>query len=459
MRQRQLTPRGGKASTQASVDKTASKGVRQATSSVRFEYLIGIRYLRARRRERFVSLIALISLAGVALGTFALTVVLSVMSGFQEDLRDRLLAFNPHITVEGTPETAGKIDALRRQIAAMPGVVGVAPFITSQVLAVSTTPAGLPGYVSGGELRGVVPRDNPVLSELSQTLTAGSLEVLNRMHPVTVTDHGQKRTVELPGAIVGRSLALELGLRTGDAVILISPASIGTGAGAPRLRRFVVGGFFYSGMYEFDSSLIFVGIKDGETLLADDPQLEAGLEVRVRDLFEAPAIGRRIAAIAGKGFTVSNWTQTNAPLFSALKLEKFTYFLVLLLIVLVAAFNIVATLVMVVMERRKEIAILRAMGARASSIVSIFLCEGTALGAGGTAVGVGLGLLTSFLIGKYHLIHLPPDLFMVSAVPVRLYAVNFIAVAVAAVILCVCGALYPALQARSLRPVEVIRYE
>jgi len=374
-------------------------------------------------------------------------------------LRDRLLAFNPHITVEGTAESAGGIDALRRQIAAMPGVVGVAPFITSQVLAVSTTPGGLPGYVSGGELRGVMPRDNPVLSELSKTLTAGSLEVLDQMHPVTVIDQGQKRTVELPGAIVGKALALDLGLRTGDAVILISPASIGTGAGAPRLRRFVVGGFFYSGMYEFDSSLIFVGIKDGETLLADDPQLEAGLEVRVRDLFEAPAIGQRIAAMAGKSFTVSNWTQTNAPLFSALKLEKFTYFLVLLLIVLVAAFNIVATLVMVVMERRKEIAILRAMGARASSIVAIFLCEGTALGAGGTVVGVGLGLLTSFLIGRYHLIHLPPDLFMVSAVPVRLYAFNFIAVAVAAVILCVGGALYPALQARSLRPVEVIRYE
>jgi lipoprotein-releasing system permease protein len=276
---------------------------------------------------------------------------------------------------------------------------------------------------------------------------------------VSIVDHGKKRTVELPGAIVGKELALQLGLRPGDPVILISPASLGAGAGTPRLRRFVVGGFFYSGMYEFDSSLIFVGLKDGEALLADDPQLESGLEVRVANLFDAPAIGERIGAMAGAGFTVSNWTQTNAPLFSALKLEKFTYFLVLLLIVLVAAFNIVATLVMVVMERRKEIAILRAMGARAASVVAIFLCEGAALGAGGTIIGVGLGFLTSFLIGKYHLIHLPPDLFMVSAVPVRLYAVNFVAVAIAAVLLCLCGALYPALQARSLRPVEVIRYE
>jgi len=426
---------------------------------VRFEYLIGIRYLRARRRERFVSLIALISLAGVALGTFALTVALSVMSGFQEDLRHRLLAFNPHITLEGAGASAGSLNDLARQIAAIPGVAGVAPYVASQIMAVSTTPSGLPGYVSGGMLRGVVARDNPVLTELNQTLTTGSLKALEEMHAVTVVDHGRKRTVELPGAIVGKSLALELGLRVGDPLIVISPASIGAGAGAPRLRRFVVGGFFYSGMYEFDSSLIFVGIKDGQALLADDPQLESGLEVRVNNLFDAPVIGRRIAAMAGAGFSISNWTQTNAPLFSALKLEKFTYFLVLLLIVLVAAFNIVATLVMVVMERRKEIAILRAMGARAGSIVSIFLCEGAALGAGGTLIGVSLGFLTSFLIGKYHLIHLPPDLFMVSAVPVRLYAVNFVAVAVAAVVLCLCGAIYPALQARSLRPVEVIRYE
>lgn len=426
---------------------------------MRFEYLIGIRYLRARRRERFVSLIALISLIGVAVGTFALTVALSVMSGFQEDLRNRLLAFNPHITLEKTGASTANLKDLAQQIGAIPGIAGVAPFVASQIMAVSTTPSGLPGYVSGGMLRGVVTRDNPVLTELNQTLTAGSLDVLDQMHPVTVVDHGTKRTVDLPGAIVGKSLALELGLRLGDPVIVISPASIGAGAGTPRLRRFVVSGLFYSGMYEFDSSLIFVGIKNGQTLLADDPQVESGLEVRVNNLFDAPAIGRRIAAMAGAGYSVSNWTQTNAPLFSALKLEKFTYFLVLLLIVLVAAFNIVATLVMVVMERRKEIAILRAMGARASSIVAIFLCEGAALGAGGTLIGVSLGFLTSFLIGKYHLIHLPPDLFMVSAVPVRLYAINFVAVALAAVVLCLCGAIYPALQARSLRPVEVIRYE
>ena len=156
---------------------------------------------------------------------------------------------------------------------------------------------------------------------------------------------------------------------------------------------------------------------------------------------------------------MTDWTQANAALFSALKLEKFTYFLVLMLIVLVAAFNIVATLVMVVMERRKEIAILRAMGARAGSVAAIFLCEGAALGLTGTAVGVLGGFVTSFLIGKYHLIHLPADMFMVSAVPVRLYPINFLAVAAAAVVLCLGASLYPAFKARTLSPVEIIRYE
>jgi lipoprotein-releasing system permease protein len=424
---------------------------------MRFEYLIGLRYLRARQRERFVSLIALISLAGVAIGTFALTVVLSVMSGFQEDLRARLLAFNPQIEVEITGQHS-ELSRLQEKISAMPGVVGVAPFTTSQVLAVSTTPAGRPAYVAGGTLRGVLAAHNPVLTELQSTLESGTLQTLDQMHAVTVVESGTRRIVQLPAVIVGKSLAEELGLEIDDPVIIISPTSIGS-AGAPRLRRFVVSGLFRSGMYEYDSSLMFVALNNSQALLADDPQLETGLEIRVRNLFDAPVIAREVAGLAGPGYTVANWTQTDAPLFSALKLEKFTYFLVLLLIVLVAAFNIVATLVMVVMERRKEIAILRAMGARATSIALIFLCEGAALGVVGTALGVTAGFVASFLIGRYHLIHLPPDLFMVSVVPVRLYPINFIAVAAAAIVLCLCGAIYPALQARALRPVEIIRYE
>jgi lipoprotein-releasing system permease protein len=176
-------------------------------------------------------------------------------------------------------------------------------------------------------------------------------------------------------------------------------------------------------------------------------------------MFDAPETAEQIRNIAGPDYKVSDWTHSNAPLFAALKLEKFVYFLVLLLIVVVAAFNIIATLVMVVMERRKEIAILRAMGARAGSVAAIVLCEGAALGQFGTVLGVVAGFMTAWAIGAYHLIHLPPDLFMVSTVPVRLYPGNFLTVAIAAIALCVIAALYPAMHARSLSPVEVIRYE
>ena len=427
---------------------------------MRFEYLIGIRYLRARRRERFVSLIAIISLAGVTLGTFALTVALSMMSGFQVDLRQRLLAFTPQIVVERTDGQVWNPATLQAQIAAMPGVVGVAPFVTSQVMAVGSTPGGAPSYMAGGMLRGVVAQDNPVLTELQSTLESGTVASLAGTHPVDELENGVKRTVDLPGAIIGRTLAFDLGAaRLGDTITLVSPASLAGGAGSPRLKRFVISGFFYSGMYDFDSSLIFVDLKAGRALLADDPQLESGLEARVKDMFEAPVVARKIAQVAGNGFTVKDWTQENAPLFSALQLEKFTYFLVLMLIVLVAAFNIIATLVMVVMERRKEIAILRAMGARAGSVAAIFLTEGAVLGVVGTVLGTGAGFVTSWAVGKWHLIKLPADMFIISYVPVRIYPLNFLMVAAASILLCLLAALYPALKARSLSPVEVIRYE
>jgi len=426
---------------------------------LRYEFLIGLRYLRARRRVRFVSVIAIISLAGISIGTFTLSVTLSVMSGFEKDLRGRLLAFTPQVTVERSDGGVWNPAELEKKIAAIPGVVAWAPYVTSQVMAVSSTDSGAPGLVSGGILRGVEPHNNAVLKELKDTLEYGTLADLETTHPVTIVDKGVKRVVQLPGVILGKSLAFALGVRPGDAVILISPTSLGAGIGPPRLKRFVVTGFFHSGMYDFDTTLAFVALKDGRALLADDASLESGLELRLVDMFDAPAIRAKIAAMAGPDFEVKDWTTANAPLFSGLALEKFTYFMVLLLIVLVAAFNIIATLVMVVMERRKEIAILRTMGARALSVALIFLCEGAAVGVLGTVAGVGTGLLVAYLIGKYHLIHLPADMFMVSAVPVELNPWNFILVAAATILLCLGAAIYPALQAARLSPVEVIRYE
>ena len=426
---------------------------------MRFEYLIGMRYLRARRRERFVSLIALISLGGVALGTFAMTSALSMMSGFQVDLRQRLLAFTPQVVVERADQQVWNPAELTEKVTGMPGVAAVAPFLSSQVMVVAENDAGVPSYVSGGILRGVVAHNNPVLTELKKTMQAGALSSLDQMQKIKVTDKSGTREVDLPGMIVGKTLALDLGLRLGDPVVLISPASLGGGIGGPRLKRFVVTGFFSSGMYEFDSSLLFVALKNGRALLADDPEMQSGLELRLGNMFDAPAIAKKIDALAGPGFKVTDWTRENAPLFNALQEEKFAQFVVLLLIVLVAAFNIIATLVMVVMERRKEIAILRASGARSASIARIFLYEGALLGVIGTVLGTSASLVFCWLQDRYHMIRLPADMFMISYVPVRIYTLNFVLVAAAAIVLCVIAALYPALKAATLSPVEVIRYE
>ncbi len=418
-----------------------------------------MRYLRARRRERFVSLIAVISLAGVMIGTFALSVDLAVMSGFEEDLHQRLLAFTPHLTIQSpagqtpNPEVIGRIKALHE-------VIGVAPYVSGQVLLASAETATSPGYVkSGAVMRGVIAPDNPVLSDLSKSLTPGALPGLAKLHPIFMGVGDNRREVDLPGVVLGKTLAGDLDVPIGGVITIISPTSFGAAADIPRLKRFVVAGLLHSGMAEYDSSLLFVNIKQAQALAGDSQQFEHGWEVRLSNILNAPSMRERIARMLGPEYTVSDWTQTNIGLFSGLKLETFTHFLVLLLIVLVAAFNIVATLVMVVMERRKEVAILQAMGAPANSVAAIFLFEGALLGVIGTIAGVGAGFIASYLIGKYHLIHLPPDVFMVSAVPARLYAANFLLVAVAAIALCACAALYPAWQARSLSPVEVLRYE
>jgi lipoprotein-releasing system permease protein len=427
---------------------------------VRFEFLIGMRYLRARRKERFVSLIAVISLAGVMIGTFALSVDLAVMSGFEEDLHQRLLAFTPHLTIQSLREDGSGSAALAARIRSIPGIVGVAPYVAGQVLLASPETGSSAGYVkSGAVMRGVVAPQNPVLADLSQSLTPSAMNALANLHPIKVGFGSQRREVDLPATILGKSLAADLDVGIGDTVTIISPTSFGAAADVPRLKRFVVVGLLHSGMAEYDASLLFVNLPQAEALAADSPQFERGLEVRLANILEAPAMSKRIAHLLGPAYSVSDWTQTNVGLFSGLKLETFTHFLVLLLIVLVAAFNIVATLVMVVMERRKEVAILQAMGAPGNAVAAIFLFEGALLGLIGTIAGVGMGFVVSYLIGRYHLIHLPPDVFMVSAVPARLYPANFLLVAVAAILLCIGAALYPAWQARSLSPVEVLRYE
>ena len=415
---------------------------------MRYELFIGLRYLRAKRREAFISLITIISTLGIAIGVMTLDITLSVMTGFEEDLRDRILGFNPHVSIWsylGPMEGHENVAATARSVA---GVVSAEPFVYGQLML--TTPEHFAGVL----VRGIRPSAaaNP---DLSGRLRAGSIDQLDRQFAVPLQE-GRGATVELPGIIVGAELGRKLGVHVGDAV---GVASTGGGSSAvPRIRNFVVVGEFDSGMPEYDAGLAYVSLADAQRLyeLGDGV---TGVEVKVNDLYHADAIGRQIATALGSGYRVRDWIEANHNLFAALRLQKTVYFIVLLLIILVAAFTVLATLIMVVMEKRKDIAILQSMGAPRAAISRVFIFKGLVIGVLGTLIGNIGGAGGCWLIKHYHFIELPKDVFYVSTVPVTIYPQYFAAVTVAALLICLLATLYPARQAARLVPVDVIRYE
>ena len=415
---------------------------------MRYELFIGLRYLRAKRREAFISLITIISTLGIAIGVMTLDITLAVMTGFEEDLRDRILGFNPHVSIwsylgpmEGHAEVAEKVRGL-------PGVASAQPFVYGQLM-LST-----PEHFAGVLVRGIPPTTaaNP---DLATRLRAGSIEQLERQFAVPLQE-GRGATVQLPGIIIGAELERRLGVHVSDTV---SVASAGGGAsGVPRLRSFVVVGEFDSGMPDYDASLAYVGLADAQRLYEMGDAV-TGVEVKVTDLYAADEIARRIGATLGSGYRVRDWMEANHNLFSALKLQKTVYFIVLLLIILVAAFTVLATLIMVVMEKRKDIAILKSMGAPQAAIGRVFIFKGLVIGAFGTLLGSVGGYAGCWLLQHYHFIELPKDVFFVSTVPVTVYPQYFVAVIGAALVICLLATLYPARQAARLVPVDVIRYE
>jgi lipoprotein-releasing system permease protein len=273
-----------------------------------------------------------------------------------------------------------------------------------------------------------------------------------------IGEHGS-RQIQLSGVILGSDLAQQLGVSTGDPISLISPVVLPTVIGmVPRVKRFVVTGLFDSGMTEYDESLVFLGLEDAQRFFRLDGAV-TGIEVRLDDLYEAHAVADRMSAQIGFPYRIRDWMETNHNLFSALQLEKTVYFIVLLLIVLVAGFNIIATLIMVVMEKRKDIAILKSIGATPIGIGAIFVFKGLIIGSVGTAVGNLAGYTVCRLLERYEFIDLPPDVFYVSTVPVKMHPEFFAAVTVTSVVICLLATLYPARQAARLSPVEVIRYE
>ena len=413
-----------------------------------YELFIGLRYLRARRQETFISLITVISVLGVMIGVMTLNVVMAVMTGFEETLRDRLLGINAHIALLKSGDQLSEYEELVQQVIKQEGVVAAAPAIYGQVMLTSGS------RVSGVVVRGVDPDRVNAVVDLQRYMKQGSIAGLKQQNPVQVQD----RTIMLPGVIMGERLAAQLGVFVGSPIQVVSPLGSPTAIGViPKVRRFVVTGLLNTGMSEIDSTLVFMGLADAQKFFELGDAV-SNIEIRVDDVNQSREIADRIQLQLGFPYLTEDWTRLWPNLFSALQLEKTVYFLVLLLMVLIGAFNIISTLVMVVMEKRKDIAILMSMGATRASIRKIFLLKGFIIGIVGTTLGLLLGLLVCTLIAQYRF-ELPKDVFLISTVPVRIYFSNFMIVTLASFIVCLLASIYPARQAAKLDPVEIIRYE
>lgn len=420
---------------------------------MRYELFISMRYLRAKRSEAFISLITLISILGVTISVTTLDIALAVTTGFEHDLRSRILGFTPHVIVTSYSGPVTDGDQLEKKIRETPGVVAAAPYVYVQAM------VAFGNSVSGVFVRGVDPaRANDVV-DVRRFLRSGDFAGMGKPHEVTLRDQGEERTVTLNGVVIGVELAKQLGIGEGNPITVILPVGTPSAVGMiPRVKRFVVVGLFDSGMAEFDSSLIYMALADAQSL-AGIQNAVTGVEIRTESIEEAPAVAARLVKDAiGFPYEARDWMQMNRNVFIALRLEKLVYFLVLSLMLVVAGFSILATLIMVVMEKRKDIAILKSMGATDGSVARIFVLKGLVIGLVGAVFGNIGGLGISWLISKYKL-PLPHGVFFTQTVPVMIVPEYFAAVTLAAFVVCFCVTLYPASRAARVAPVDVIRYE
>lgn len=411
-----------------------------------FELYVSLRYLLAKRRQTFISLITLISIAGVAVGVTALIVVLAVMNGFQEDLRNRILGVTSHIVVGSYSGAMSKYEDVLAKVEKEPEVVAATPFIYSQVMLTSGR------SISGAVLRGIEPLSASKVIRLQQNMIGNLAELSPRREGADPGAH--------PGIILGSELAKTLGVEKGDWVTMISPTGRLTPMGqTPKSKLFQVVGKLQSGMYEYDSSLAYVDLAAAQQFLGIGDTV-TGVEIRLRDIYEAAKVAESIIKERlGAPYWARDWMQMNSSLFSALKLEKVVMFVILTLIILVAAFNIVSSLIMLVMEKGRDIAILKAMGATTASIRKIFVLEGLMIGVSGTVLGLlgGFGLCGA--LERYKFIDLPPGIYHISKLPVKIETADVAVIALAAIVISLVATLYPSRQAAKLDPSEALRYE
>ncbi len=407
--------------------------------SKNYKLFTALKYLQSKRREKFISLITIISILGVILGVMTLIIVISVMNGFENQLRDKILGVNSHIVIVKLGDNMGKYQPLIKKIKKIKGIVGVTPFIYKQAM-LSAGEA-----VSGVVVRGVKPGLDKKVTIFSKSIIKGSEKCLKEKASKCI--------------IIGKELSKILGVTINDKVNLISPFGRMTPMGmVPKMSKFHIGGIFATGMYDYDSSLSYISMSQAQKFFNMDKKI-TGLEVKVKNIYEAKKIAKKIKVLLGYPYWVRDWMEMNKNLFSALKLEQVTMFIILTLIIFVAAFNIASTLIMMVMEKNRDIAILKAIGAKSKDIMHIFMLQGFIIGFIGTLLGTILGLLTCFLLKKYKFISLPKDVYYISTLPVEINMLKIFIIVGASILICFLATIYPSWQAAKLKPSQILRYE
>jgi lipoprotein-releasing system permease protein len=408
-----------------------------------FELRIALRYLTARRKQAFISLISAISVLGVAVGVMALVIALGLMTGLQGEIRTRILGATAHVSVFRSGNVPlQEYPEVQERLRDLPGVLGTAPAAYGKGLLSSALGSAV------ATLKGIVPRDETTVTDIGRQIEEGSLDAL--ASPVAEG---------LAPILLGRELALRLGVGVGDVVSVTSPQGRLTPLGMlPRVTKFQVAGTVRSGLYEFDSAWAWLPLATAQRLL-DLGDAVSLVEVRLADMFAVRAAARGISERLGDDYVTNDWVQMNHSLFSALWLEKTAIGITIGLIVMVAALNIVATLILMVMEKHQDIAVLVSMGASRGAITRIFMLQGTLIGLAGTLVGGALGVLACHVLDRYRLLRIPEDVYQVSYVPFHLTGGDLLLVVAGALLVCFLATLHPARGAARLDPAEALRYE
>jgi lipoprotein-releasing system permease protein len=408
-----------------------------------YEIFISLRYLKTKKRYGTVSLNTFISVAGVVIGVATSIITLAVMTGFQGYFRDKILSAMPHIVVmEFTGTGVKDQQALQDKIEKVPHVLATTPFIYGQSMLTAQD------RMQGVVVRGIDPKAEPTVTDLAKNMTTGTLSDLE-------TGRGK-----LPGIIIGEDLARKLGVSVGDTITMVNPLGGEESAMGiiPKMKKFVIVGLFDVGMYDYNTTFVYIAIPDAQKFF-EMPGRISGIQVRIDDVYQAGAISSAIQKAVGYPYITRNWMEQNKNFFSALLLEKIGMSLILFVIIIVASFNIIGTLTMIVMEKSREIAILKSMGASSRSIVKIFMFAGLAIGMVGTALGVIIGYSAVTVLTKTDVITLPKDVYQVSHLPLSISGFDILFISLTALGISFLATLYPAWQAAKQDPVEVLRYE